>query len=607
MCAIFGIIGETNIKTLKKMSKCQIYRGPDKQNFYIDKKNQISIGMNRLAVIDKKNGLQPMFSNSKRYIIVFNGAIYNFNEIKNYLIKKKFTFTTNSDTEVFINSYEYWKDQCFNYLDGMWAAAIYDLKKKKLCLSRDYVGQKPLFYFKDRQSLVFSSQINGIFEYKNNFEISKKNYDLYLRFSHFPAPHTLYKNIYQLAPGEKILFSNNKLIKKNYWNLEKGGNYNFLFKKKEYLEETFENDLKKFLIADKNVALGLSSGLDSQLIKKIILKLKKKLKSFTIGFREKTFDESRFIKNEKNNKNKKKILKKKEILKSFYKIKNNIYFPFGDSSIIPTYHLFKLIKNETNVSITGDGGDEIFYGYEVLRGYYLSLIIKKIIPNDFIKIIKKPFMGLKLDLTYMSLKKKIKFFFKYLDSEKHLLNNYWISNFSEIDSKNYFNLKYNKLSFIKKLFSNYEDKMKFAQIYLIKYYLPIILLKIDFSSMINSVENRAPFLSKNLINYSLDKKSSENFRFFKKRSLMRKKFSNYFKNEKKIQKHGFAFNLNWILKNKKLIKKNIKLDLILNKEFFLKRYKEYLSGNYENEKYLWNEIILNFTRQNLENGKRKIS
>ena len=142
--------------------------------------------------------------------------------------------------------------------------------------------------------------------------------------------------------------------------------------------------------------------------------------------------------------------------------------------------------------------------------------------------------------------------------------------------------------------------MKFAQMYFIKYYLPIILLKVDFSSMINSVENRSPYLSKNLLNYSLDLNSSENFNYFKNRSLMKKLFSKYLKNEKEIRKHGFAFNLKIILSDKKIIQKNLDMNLILNKDFFIKKYDEYLLGKNENEKYLWNEIMLNFSRQNLE-------
>ena len=141
-----------------------------------------------------------------------------------------------------------------------------------------------------------------------------------------------------------------------------------------------------------------------------MLNHRKKIKSFTIGFKEKSFDESRHVLGSKRNKNIKKILNKKDVIKNFFKIKKNIYFPFGDSSIIPTYHLFNSIKKDTNVSITGDGGDEIFFGYEAFKGYYLSLIVKKIIPNFLIRILKLPFSNIKVDDSYMSFKKKIKFF-----------------------------------------------------------------------------------------------------------------------------------------------------------------------------------------------------
>ena len=118
MCAIFGIIGKSDIRLLKKMSKCQIYRGPDHQAFYLNEKLKLSLGMNRLAVIDKKKGNQPMFSHDGRHLLIFNGAIYNFKEIKKFL-QRKIKFKTNSDTEVFVNSFNYWGIKCFNYFDGM--------------------------------------------------------------------------------------------------------------------------------------------------------------------------------------------------------------------------------------------------------------------------------------------------------------------------------------------------------------------------------------------------------------------------------------------------------------------------------------------------------
>ena len=233
MCAIFGIIGESKLDTLKKMSACQIYRGPDKQSFFIDKRNKVSIGMNRLSVIDKKYGKQPMLSHDKRYLGVFNGTIYNFNEIKNFLIRKKISFKTNSDTEVLMNAYSYWGKKSLNYFDGMWALGIFDFKTKKTLLSRDYVGQKPLFYYHNKNKLVFSSQLNGIFKYKKDFKISKTNYEDYLRFNHFPAPDTLYQNVKQVCPGEYLEFENKSIHTKKYWKVENGGDYNLFFPKRK--------------------------------------------------------------------------------------------------------------------------------------------------------------------------------------------------------------------------------------------------------------------------------------------------------------------------------------------------------------------------------------
>jgi asparagine synthase (glutamine-hydrolysing) len=606
MCAIFGIIGETNLSLLKRMSSCQLYRGPDSQNFYENKKSNFSIGMNRLSVIDRKNGKQPMFSHDKRFIGVFNGAIYNFIEIKNFLEKKKISFKTNSDTEVLINAYSYWGNKSFNYFDGMWASCIYDFKKQSVNLSRDYVGQKPLFYYKDKKKLIFSSQINGIFEYRKKFSISKVNYEEYLRFNHFPAPKTLYKDIYQLCPGQYIEFNNKKITLKNYWKVENGGDYNIFFEhhNKKKIENNFEKIINKFLIADKKVGLCLSSGIDSNLIKSYMMKVKNNINSFTIGFKEKSYDESKYVKKERFNNNIKKILTEKNFINTFKKIKKNTYFPFGDSSSVPTYELFNLVKKKTNVTLGGDGGDEIFFGYLSFRGFYLAQLIRSFVPIFVIKLIKIFSSKIKITTNYLGLKKKIKYFFKFLDKKLFLINNYWISNFDEKDVQDYFNKKNIGLSpefkKIQKIYNTNNDEMKFAQIYYMKYFLPLILTKVDYSSMLNSVESRSPFLSKDLVNFSIDLPSNKNFSLFKNRKLMKNIFFYHLSNYNDIKKHGFAFNKYSILKNEKLIKKMINKDLILNLNFFNKKYDDYLSGNYDYEQYLWNEIILNFSRQNLE-------
>ena len=330
-----------------------------------------------------------MFSHDRRHLLIFNGAIYNFLELRKYL-EKKIHFKTNSDTEVLINSFNYWGKKCFNYFDGMWAAAIYDFKNKTTFLSRDYIGQKPLFYTHIKNKLIFSSQINGIFQVEKKFEFSKKNTLEYFKFNHYPAPLTSYKNLLQVSPGEIVEYGGKKISKQIYWYIEKGGNYNLFFKKNHTrsIRELFFKIIKKFSIADEKVGLCLSSGLDSQLIKVNLEKFFKKINSFTIGFKDKTYDESRFIRSSLTNKNYKKILSKKDYKIIFNTIKKKIYFPFGDASMVPTYKVFNLVKTKTNVTITGDGGDELFFGYLAFKGFYIMEKIKLIFPTFILKIFK---------------------------------------------------------------------------------------------------------------------------------------------------------------------------------------------------------------------------
>ena len=605
MCAIFGIIGKSDIGLLKKMSKCQLYRGPDNQAFYTSKNHKLSFGMNRLAVIDKKKGNQPMISHDGRHLIIFNGAIYNFLELKKYL-EKKIIFKTNSDTEVLINSYNFWGKKCFKYFDGMWAVAIYDFKKKSTILSRDYVGQKPLFYNSNKDMLSFSSQINGIFQIKSNFEFSKKNTLEYFKFNHYPAPLTGYKNIFQVCPGEILEFRNMRINKKFFWRIENGGNYNIFFKKNNYesTKKLFFKIIRNFAIADEKVGLCLSSGLDSQLIRVNLEKFVKKLKSFTIGFKDKTYDESKFIKSSSINKNYRKILSKKDNITIFNSIKKKIYFPFGDASIIPTYKVFNLVKKHTNVTMTGDGGDELFFGYLAFKGFYVLEKVKLIFPKFLLRILKFFLGNLKISEKYLDNKKKISFFFKNIDKKNYEALISWISNFDNLEQKKYYNknpvIKSKNINFISKLYNNHTNKMKFSQIFFFKYYLPGILLKADFSSMINSVESRAPYLSKDLVNYSLDLPANKNFSLFTQRYLMKKIFKNDLNKIHERKKHGFAFNKREILKDKNLIYKNLKKKFMINSEYFDKKYSSYLIGNMNYEQYLWNEIILNLSRQNLE-------
>ena len=605
MCAIFGIYGEFNKKLLDNLSLIQKTRGPDDSGFFLSKKHNLSLGMNRLSVIDIKNGNQPKYSYDKKIIGFFNGCIFNFQEIRKYLISKNINFITNSDTEVLINSYSFWGDKCFNYFDGMWGVSLYDFKEKKLILSRDYLGQKPLFYSKiSSKKLIYSSQINGITEYLKYPTLNKENIKLFYQLSHLPAPYTVYKNINQVEPGEIIKFGKLKLLKKKFWKIENGPDYNIFFKKikkKKFLNRFLIN-LKNYIYADKQTVLALSSGIDSNLLRFSLHNIKKKISSFTIGFKDNTYDETKNIYRVKKEVIFKKKLNKNELLETFKSLKKKIVFLNGDGSLIPTYSLFKNIKKKTNNSISGDGGDELFFGYITFKAFFLMIHLKRFIP----KIIYKFFNQLSDYITpnnkYLNFKLKLKLFFKYFDKHLSIINIYWLSN---LDDQSLIQItktktEHKEIKKIKKLYKDSDNKMRFAQLYYLKYYLPMVLEKVDQSSMLNSIENRSPILNKDTINFSLNLAPHKNFNFFKNKILLKNIFKEVVPGKFfKIKKHGFSFPKSIILKDKNLIYKTIDEKFLVNKNFFKERYEEYLKFN-TNEQYLWNEMILNIYRQNIE-------
>lgn len=603
MCAIFGIIGKNNDYLLKKISESQIYRGPDEQNFFIDKEKSIHLGSNRLAVVDKVGGQQPMFSEDRNYVVIYNGCIFNFIEIKEFLEKKKINFETNSDTEVLTKAFAYFGNKCFNYFDGMWACAIYDRKKNCLTLSRDYLGQKPLFYYINNNQFIFSSQLNGILCDKD-LKLSKDKIGIAKYFIHgfFPAPHTPYSEVKQLDPGSliDIDLSNLSFKKKIYWDIASGPDYNIFFDKKfnkENFQIKFKEIINNYSISDKKMALSLSGGTDSFLTSYFLTNKIGKTSSFSLGFEDESYDESEIIKNLDLNLEKNVFKAKNEDLKNvFLSILNKNIDPVGDSSMIPTFLIFEKIKKFSNVAITGDGGDENFFGYIIFDGFKLGLILKKIFPKFLFKFINFILRPLKISDEYMSFKKRVKTFFLGLDekSEKLLLN--WISTLSLKEIEENLNIKINEQIFfqdIKKIYESNNDKMKFAQIYIFKYYLPVILNKIDQASMLNSVEARSPFLSKYIINFTLSEKTENIYSIFKKKKFILETFYEIIpKSIQKSKKHGFAFKKENILKDKKLVKDLIDEKNLNNKEFFYKKYENFLNtGNYSN--YLWHEIILN--------------
>ena len=607
MCAIFGTIGNANLNLLKEISQKQIYRGPDKQSFFVSSDNLVSMGNNRLSVIDKKNGSQPMYSNNKRFVTVFNGCIYNFNEIRKFLQKKGIDFFTNSDTEVLVNAFQHFGNKTFNYFDGMWAVAIYDQENKQVTLSRDYVGQKPLFYTKSTNYYIFSSQLDGLLvDKKISPKISNVNLKKYFAYSHVPAPNTIFDNIYQVQPGENLLIDANnlKLEKKIYWDLLNGPDYNIFFSKIETkdFKEKFKKVVADHTIADKAPALSLSGGIDSYLIMDQLNNLKKDFSTFTLGFENKTFDEARFVKKIKTDVMKEIFYTNEdEMKKSFLEIANLLSDPIGDSSILPTYIIHKSIKTYSNVNLGGDGGDESFFGYITFDAYNFAIKIKKLVPNFIFKIISKCVNLTLISYDYLSFSTKIRKFFNFIHLDKKYILPSWMGCLKIKEFNDLFNEKLTESIIYEssnKIFSN-NNIVRNSQLYYFKFYLPMILKKIDQASMYNSVESRSPFLSKIIINFSLDQDIDQIYKIFVKKYFIKKNFDKVIPKEILIRKkHGFALPKDILLRDKAFVNNLLDYNILLNKNFFISKYNNYLNKKDDCGEYIWNELVLNLTIQN---------
>lgn len=631
MCAINGIISHNYstsqaLSLIKSMNQKINFRGPDSTGIWFDEYDSVYLGHQRLSILDLSiAGNQPMQLENSDYIIVFNGEIYNYLEIKSELDEKSSdTFwKSNSDTEVLLKSIKFFGlEKALEKIDGMFAFALWNKVEKKLFLARDNFGEKPLYYGFINNNFMFSSDIFALTlpaNFKKNICQGALGY--YFKYNYIPSPKTIYENIFKLEPGSFLELKLNDLIdkkikKKKYWspssNIDDVYNSN-LEENIENLDRILKKNIRRRLNSDVEIGCFLSGGIDSSLTASIMQNLSsKKIKTFNVAFQNKEYDESAEAK------------KISEYLKTdHYTIhlnKNNLintvenlpYIfsePFSDSSQIPTHLVSNYARNKVKVAMSGDGADEIFLGYNRYR--YLQILqkfqnlnypAKKIIlsilnnlPDNFIKkilniISKKKFY-------YISDKiKKTKNIFNYISDSKEIYDVFLKQNFFN----NEINIKQESSIFKKSTLEKpYNENIIFDMQYLdLLYYLPDdILCKVDRASMYNGLEVRTPYLSKELYNFSLNLPLSQKIYKNQNKFILKKLLNNYL--PKKLfdkRKSGFTLPLGDYMKTDinewcedLLTKQNLKNLNIFKTEEVLKIWSLHKKGyDYTNE--LWSII-----------------
>ncbi len=465
MCGITGIFGMGDKKLIKKMTSVIAHRGPDSDGHYVDE--NISLGMRRLSIIDLSTGDQPIFNEKEDKLIIFNGEVYNYRELRTELKKQGCGFRTNSDTEVVLQAYEKWGNEGISRLNGMFAFAIYDKKKKELVLARDRVGIKPLYYTLADEKLIFGSEIKCILEYNGiKRKVDREALSSYLTYGTVLGDKTLFAGIKKLLPGNILIYNGTTRKTERIdqpWQIETN-DYS-----PDFLLKILQSTVKNQMISDVPLGAFLSGGIDSSTIVGLMSKVSDKpIETFTVGFGQES-DELKYAKtvSEHFGTNHHEItVSPEDIPKTIDKLVWHYDDLNWDSASLPVYMVSTLARKYVKVVLTGEGSDELFAGYERYKPFSPAFPI----PNSIRWNIYEKFVTMFDDTT----RKKISGFNSSYANE--VLNGY--RNASGASLNNVIDFEFNEL-------------------------LPNQLLnKADKATMAASIEGRVPFLDNDILAFA---------------------------------------------------------------------------------------------------------
>ncbi|MDB1123722.1 XrtA/PEP-CTERM system amidotransferase [Vibrio algarum] len=529
MCGISGIFNVHKAPPIDKgvlqaINRIQSHRGPDDEGYYIDE--NIGLAHRRLSIIDLSGGHQPVFNEDKSVCVVFNGEIYNFESLVTELSNLGHQFSTHSDTEVIVHAWEEWGVDCIQRFRGMFAFALWDIKKRQLLIARDRLGKKPLYYTKtNRGQLVFGSELKVLQGHPDvDKTLRSEMAEEFLMYGYIPDPYTAYKNIFKLDAGHYLLMAPEKPIEPvQYWDL-KAPQHNLSWEETQgSLVEHLKEAVKIRMLAEVPLGAFLSGGVDSSAIVAMMAQEQQDpVNTCSIGFNEKSFDESEYanqIAQRYNTNHVSKIVSAEDY--DLIDTLTDVYDePFADSSALPTYQVCQLARQSVKVALSGDGGDEVFAGYRRHRLQMAEQQLRAKIPYS----VRKPLFGalgsvypkadwapqfLRAKTTFQSLAMNTVEAYANtmsrmrLDQRKMLFKDDYLR---QLDG-------YSGLEIIKKhaLNAPTDDVLKQIQYLDIKTWLPgDILTKTDRASMAHSLEVRAPLLDHKFIEWAFSIQSDNN-------------------------------------------------------------------------------------------------
>jgi asparagine synthase (glutamine-hydrolysing) len=620
MCGISGFVNFTSespsLSLVKRMTEAISYRGPD--DFGVEIIENCALGNTRLTVIDlSKKGHMPMWDREKRFCITYNGEIYNFQKVKVDLERRGYHFRSNSDTEVILNLYKEYGEKCVKKLSGMFAFAIWDRKKRELFIARDQFGIKPFHYFINDKVFIFGSEIKAVLihpEVKKAINPTALSHYFSLGFGCIASPETIFHGIYKLPPGHCALLSDKKLTIKKYWDISDRKMTDISLSEAVLeVRRLLEQDVRMQMVSDVPLGVFLSGGIDSSLMAAIAQKnSNKRVKTFSIGFTDREFDESQYarqaasyLKTDHYHKH----FRKKELFDTLPRVIDKLDEPLADASILPTYLLSEFTRRKVTVALSGDGGDELFAGYPTYIAHkmagYMNFLPKWVLGGVGVlgELGGLGTLPIFKHSPNLSSRYKIGRFINGLDRD---LTRQYINFMGPMTLEDKRRLLTHDeemaLPYVKKLMKGVDkfDRQSLLQYLDLKVYLgEDCLVKADRASSYNSLEVRVPFLTPKMAELIFSLPSSYHLHNFTLKYLLKKAAEGYLP-EHIINrpKKGFGIPVHIWLRTKLrkeleflLSGKIIRKQGLFDSNYVNQLVNEHMSGKVDHRMVLWNLFV----------------
>ncbi len=518
MCGIAGFAGRGDLEDARNMGLCLAHRGPDGHGVHKIPNHPVFLAHQRLAVIDLADGLQPMQDASQLITVVYNGEIYNHRELRRELESLGHVFRTDhSDTEILVHGWKEWQQDLPGKLNGMFAFALFDQRTRQLFLARDRFGEKPLFWGFQKGNFYFASELSA-FRYHQHFDSNPNMLSLYKLFAHgyIPAPNSLYADCWKLKPGSSLTYQIDcqSIDIESYWSfrIEADLQPPSFEEAAEELKRILHQSLKRRMMSDVPLGIFLSGGIDSSLVACIASTCQSDpIQSFSIGFHEKSYDESPYAQTVADvigSRHKNQILNYDKARQLMKEVLPRIDEPICDSSILPTYFLCGFARKYVTVCLSGDGGDEIFGGYDPFAALLPARIYQSVVPKRMHCGIKKLVDLLPYSSRNMSLDFKLRRTMKGLDHPPELWLPSWMGPASMGDLQDLFQQDVQVEEVFSEVLALWREDPEKSPVdktleYFTNFYLPDdVLVKTDRASMMNSLEARSVFLDNELVDFA---------------------------------------------------------------------------------------------------------